>query len=94
MICCEHNTSFLFYFSFAFFFYIPYNILFIIIDDGGKSVGWMLWVSTAKDPPIVKSIFSLGLNFSEWMNSRTYIGLVRIGPFYREFEVDLLVRCH
>jgi len=47
----------------------------------------------AKDPLIVKSIFSLGLKFSKWMNSRMYFGLVGLGPFYREFGVSLLVRC-
>ena len=47
----------------------------------------------AKNPSIVKSIFSLGLKFSEWMNGRMYLGIVRLGPFYREFRVGLLVRC-
>ena len=48
----------------------------------------------AKDPPIVKSVFFLGLNFSEWMNSKLYIDLVRLAPFYKEFRVGLLVTCH
>ena len=48
----------------------------------------------AKDPPTVRSDFSLELKYSEWMNSRTYLSLVRLGPFYREFRVGLLVRCH
>ena len=47
----------------------------------------------AKNPSTVKSIFSLGLKFSEWINGRMYLGLVKLGPFYREFRVGLLVRC-
>ena len=43
----------------------------------------------AKDLLIVKSVFSLEHNCSKWVNSRTYLG-----PFYREFGVGLLVRCH
>ena len=43
----------------------------------------------AKDLLIVKSVFSLEHNYSKWVNSRTYLG-----PFYREFGVGLLVRCH
>ena len=43
----------------------------------------------AKDPLIVKSVFSLKHNCSKWMNSRTYLG-----PFYREFGMGPLVRCH
>ena len=39
----------------------------------------------AKDPSTVKSNFSLRLKYSEWMNGGTYLDLVRLGPFYREF---------
>ena len=46
------------------------------------------------DPLTVKSDFFLELKYSEWMNNRTYLSLVRLGPFYREFRVGLLVRCH
>ena len=52
------------------------------------------WGELAKDPLTVKSDFSLELKYSEWMNSRTYIRLVRLGPIYREFGVGLLVRLH
>ena len=38
--------------------------------------------------------FSQGLKYEKWMNSYAYLGLIRLGPFYREFGVDLLVRCH
>ena len=48
----------------------------------------------AKDPQMVNSVFSLGLKYSKWVNSETYLRLVRLGPFYREFGVDLLVRFH
>ena len=41
-----------------------------------------------------KSNFSLKFKYSELMNSRTYLNLVRLGPFNREFGVGLLVRCH
>ena len=47
-----------------------------------------------KDLPTVKLVFSLGLKYSEWMNSETYFKLVRSGIFYREFGVSLLVRLH
>ena len=52
------------------------------------------WGEPAKDPPTVKSDFSLELTYSEWMNSRTYLRVVRLGPFYREIGVGLLVRLH
>ena len=48
----------------------------------------------AKDSLTVKLVVSLELKYNEWMNSRTHLGLVRLDPFYREFGVDLLVRCH
>ena len=43
----------------------------------------------AKDPLIVKLVFSIEHNCSKWVNSRTYLG-----SFYREFGIGLLVRCH
>ena len=43
----------------------------------------------AKDPLIVKSVFSLKHNCIKWMNSRTYLG-----PFYRVFGMGPLVRGH
>lgn len=46
------------------------------------------------DFPTIKSNFSLGLKYSDWMNSRTYLRLMKLGPFYREFGVDLLVKFH
>ena len=30
----------------------------------------------------------------KWINSCTYLDLVRLGPFYREFLVGLLNRCY
>ena len=52
------------------------------------------WGESAKDLPTVKSVFSLGLKFSEWMSNETCLGLVRLGPFYKEFGVGLFIRCH
>ena len=48
-----------------------------------------------KDPlrPL-SQISLLELKYSEWMNSRTNLKLVRLGPFYIEFGVSLLVRYH
>ena len=43
---------------------------------------------------MVKSVFSLEHKCSEWINSNTYPGWMRLGLFYREFEVSLLVGCH
>ena len=48
----------------------------------------------AKDPLTVKSNISIRLKYSEWMNSRTPLGMERLSPFYREFGLGLLVRCH
>jgi len=39
----------------------------------------------AKGPPMIKSYFSLGFKYSEWLNSRTYLYWIRLGPFYRDF---------
>ena len=47
----------------------------------------------AKNPLTFKSNFALRLKYSEWMNSRTSLGLVRLSLFYKEFGVGLLVRC-
>ena len=44
----------------------------------------------AKDFPTVKSV-SLRLKYDKWMNGSVYLGLVWIGPFYREFGVGLFV---
>ena len=53
------------------------------------------WGKPAKDPSTIKLVFFfLELKYNEWMNSITYLGLVRLDPFYREFGVGLLVRCH
>ena len=49
---------------------------------------------SAKDSPTVKSVFSLEHKSSEWVTSRTYLGWVRLGPFYRKFGVSLLIRCY
>ena len=35
----------------------------------------------AKDPPMFKSIFSLEHKDGELVNSRTYLGLLRLDPF-------------
>ena len=48
----------------------------------------------AKDPPTIKSVFSLEHKSSEWMNSSVYFGWIRLDPFYREFGMSLLVRRH
>ena len=48
----------------------------------------------AKDPPTIKSVFSLEHKGSEWMNSSVYLGWIRLDPFYREFGMSLLVRRH
>jgi len=48
----------------------------------------------AKDPPTVKSIFSLEHKDGESVNSITYLGLMKSYHFYREFLVGLLVRIY
>ena len=52
------------------------------------------WGEPTKDHPMVKSVFSLEHKSSGWMNSRTYLGWMGLGPYYREFKVGLLVECH
>ena len=52
------------------------------------------WGESAKDLPTIKSNFFLELKYSEWMSSRMYLRLMRLGHFYREFGVGQLVRCH
>ena len=46
------------------------------------------------DPPMVKSVFSLALKYCEWMNSKTYLRQVNMGPYLKSFGVGLLVRLH
>ena len=48
----------------------------------------------AKDPLTVKSIFSLEHKDSEFVNGKTYLGLMKSYPFYREFLVGLLVQIY
>ena len=48
----------------------------------------------AKNPSMVKSNFSLGLKYGEWMNSRhTLVGWGLV-PFIVSFEVGLLLMLH
>ena len=68
----------------------------------------VIGVKPAKDSLTVKSIFlsktfffffflrgfSQGLKYEKLMNSCTYLDLARLSPFYKEFGVGLLVRCH
>ena len=39
------------------------------------------WCEPAKDPPMVKSVFSLKHKDDELVNSRTYLGRRRLDPF-------------
>ena len=48
----------------------------------------------AKEPSKVKSVFSLEHKDNEYVNSKTYIGLMESYPVYREFLVGLLARIH
>jgi len=57
-----------------------------------KGLSKVAGVNRLKTPLMVKSVFSLELKYSKWLNSRTYPRLVRLSPFYREFGVGLLVR--
>ena len=52
------------------------------------------WGEPAKDPLTVKLDFSLELKYSEWMNSRTYLDWMKLGPLIESFGVGLLVRLH
>ena len=52
------------------------------------------WGEPGNDSSTIKSDFSLELKYGEWMNSRTYLDLVRLCPYYRKFGVGLLVRCY
>ena len=52
------------------------------------------WSELTKDLPMVKSVFSIGLKYSKWMNNRIYLGLVRLSHFYKKFGVGLLIRCN
>ena len=52
------------------------------------------WGEPAKDFPTIKSFISLDLKYSEWMNSKTYLGWMRHSPFIENFEVGLLIRLH
>ena len=40
----------------------------------------------AKDSPTIKLAFSLEQNSSEWMNSKTYLGWMRLDPFIESLE--------
>ena len=52
------------------------------------------WGEPGNDSSTIKSDFSLELKYGEWMNSKTYLDLVRLCPYYRKFGVGLLVRCY
>ena len=49
------------------------------------------WCRAGKGP---SKYFSQWLKYRKWMNSCTYLCLVRFGLLYRDFGVGLLVRCH
>ena len=44
----------------------------------------------AKDSLTIKSIFSLEHKDSEYVNNKTYLGLMELDSFHREFLVGLL----
>ena len=52
------------------------------------------WGELTKNFPTVKSVFSIELKYSKWMNNRIYLGLVRLSYFNKKFGVGLLIRCN
>ena len=42
------------------------------------------WGEPAKGPPMVKSDFSLGVKYSEWVNRNAYLWFDKVGSFFIE----------